>query len=134
MPDRLNQVVAGEPSLGKRHPHIYQFAANIYTNTSPVGGTFYTVTVSGLPAGTKAVEITGYINNGASGSELRWRPYGSSDTSAQSTHRCIAMSSTAGVYGNFVATVTVDASGRFEVVATDSGIDIYIRGYSFYFV
>jgi hypothetical protein len=124
--------VPGEPSLGTLHYHPSQYAANVYTNTAPSATTFYTVTVAGLPAGTKTIEISGYILGTAASDELVWRPYGSADTYLQSIHRSIGMVPSASGYGHIQGTVNVDSSGRFQVAVNDNGTDIYIRGYSFY--
>jgi hypothetical protein len=127
--------VASEPSLGTPHPHIYQFSANLFSNTAPGAATFLTVTVAGLPVGTKAIEIVGYIVNGAAGEECRWRPYGSADTSAQSAHRMLGLRPAGGTaYCGIRGMVTVDMSGRFDICVTDANDDIYIRGYSIYWI
>ena len=58
MPDRLNQVVSSEPSLGTPHAHQYQF---ITAGSQVVGFTDYDLAAQ-LPVGTKMVWVWGYWN------------------------------------------------------------------------
>lgn len=126
------QPVAGEPSLGTDHYHPSQYAAEVYTNTSPTALTFYTVTVSGLPAGTKKINITGWALGATPSGEVLWRPYGCTDTFVQSYHRTLGMIPFANSYVKLHGEVTVDSSGRFQVAAGLADIDIHIRGYNLY--
>ena len=125
---KINEVEVKDWAL---HYHSSQYTADIYTNAAPVAGTFYTVTVTGLPAGTEEIEIAGHLFGTVGGDWLVWRPYGSSDTFVQSGHRIIGMVPVNNSYGLVTGLVTVDSFGRFQVAVNNAGTDIYIRGYSF---
>jgi len=127
------------PSQGTPHYKDYQYSSDAYSNTSPTAETFYTVTLSGLPATARAVFITGRLGSATSGynDKLLWRPYGSSDTYAQSEHRQLGTirGNTSWTNVNHIyGLVEVDSSGRFEVAVGNANTDIYIHGWTHYLV
>lgn len=101
-----------------------------YSNTAPVASTFYTVTLTGLPIGTELVWISGFITGThAAGTGIYWRPFGSTDTRAESSNRLLGIAGALNAYAAISGMVEVDPQGRFEICVTDANADIYVYGH-----
>ena len=63
MPDRLNQVVSSEPSLGTPHAHYEK----VITDGSLGAATTYDINCPNLPTGVKSITISGYFTCNTTG-------------------------------------------------------------------
>ena len=122
------QPVAGEPSCGTLHFVASPTDANVYTNTTPTAGTWYTVTFTGIPAGTKAVIAFVYGADSAAAGYMFYRPYGSASADKMVPHRIVLCG------GGAQAILPVDSSGRVDIAVGAGTTDIYIAHACAYFI
>jgi hypothetical protein len=95
--------VAGEPSLGT--PHVHSVLLN--NNSSYAGAATETLTASGVPTGTKAIAITGYLNSAGT--------QAFSFTDVAGTIFILSVCN-AGTNGNFYGVVPLDSNKQFKFV------------------
>ena len=130
------QRVASQPCLGKLYPTTGVETAWEYSNTAPTASTFYTVTFTKCPAGaTGVVCFVRIMGVAGSPDSMRWRPYGSADTYANSFHRKIvevASGLDAPTDGSQVM-IPVDSSFRVQVAVGNGESDIYVGKPQMYF-
>lgn len=127
---KLNRLADGILPVANPRPWNGTY---VYSNLAPVANTFYTVTLTELPVGTRFVWIKGYVSGTpAAGTQVYCRPFGSTDTVQQSRLRQLAMVGSVNDYALISGMVEVDSAGRFEICVTDANSDIYVYGYEFY--
>lgn len=120
-----NPLIAGEPSLGTPHPKTGQQTTWFVNGVSPGASTWYTLTFTGLAAGTKAVKVYAVVVCGVTEDHLEWRPYGSSDSYANSYHRRLVGHSPSGFTGAQVE-IPVDANGKVDIAVAVAASTIYM--------
>jgi hypothetical protein len=123
MPDRLTQVVSGEPSLGMSHEHYYL----IYSGaTLTVAGSPYTIDLSAqVPSGAKRAFIwfNGYGSVADAG--ISFYNY------AQTKIFGLAAANPLG-YRNIECYVSLDSSARFKIVVTTATWNYVTMAMSYY--
>ena len=119
MPDRLNQVVSSEPSLGT--PHAMGTVYAPYSAASIAAGTV-TVTVSNIPTGTKAVWVWFDALYSAEGTVSIQTVGGVSFLSA---------SEKINQYGNGGCLIPIDSNKQFKLVNNTAltSLNMKVTGY-----
>jgi hypothetical protein len=118
MPDRLNQIVSGEPSLGSLHAHYYR----LVTGGDPSGAGYTTVDCSAqVPSGTTTV----YLHVHCHGSSADYVAIYTDNAPTPANPTIVSrVSSVTGEASGFVQLTTSLTFVYYANAGTVSGVDI----------